>query len=90
MSQAERSAEQISQVMADRAAFSVAEFSKLFGRHPSWGYRRLYRGDVRAITEFGRVLVPCSEVQRLLKTARIYNPEPSHVEAAKGELAART
>jgi hypothetical protein len=58
-----------------RAAFSPSEFAALFGRHPSWGYRQLYSGRVAAITSLGRVLIPKSEVERVLALAERYNPK---------------
>jgi hypothetical protein len=68
------------QVMPNRVAFSPAEFSRLFGRHPSWGYRLLYKGKVKAVTDLGRVLIPATEVDRLLKTAGRYDPQPTDKE----------
>ena len=55
-----------------RAALSVSEFSALFGKHSSWGYRTIYRGDVKVIIPSGTMLIPASEVRRLLDTAENY------------------
>jgi hypothetical protein len=55
-----------------RAALTPAEFAALFGKHQTWGYRRIYAGDVRVIMPSGRLLIPASEVKRLLDTAEIY------------------
>jgi hypothetical protein len=60
----------------DRAAYSPAEFAATFGRHPSWSYRLLYSGKVRAITDLGRILIPASELERVLSLAKPYNPQP--------------
>jgi len=60
-----------------RAGYSVREFAALFGRHASWGYRALYSGRVKALTDLGRVLIPATEVDRLLKTAGPYDPQPN-------------
>jgi hypothetical protein len=59
-----------------RAAYSPAEFAASCGRHPSWAYRLLYAGKVRAITELGRILIPASELERVLSLAQPYNPKP--------------
>ena len=60
----------------NRAAYSPAEFAATCGRHPSWAYRLLYGGKIRAITELGRLLIPASELQRILSLAQPYNPKP--------------
>jgi hypothetical protein len=59
----------------NRAAFSPREFAAACGRHPSWAYRLLYAQKVRAITELGRILIPVSELDRILASAEPYNPQ---------------
>jgi hypothetical protein len=59
-----------------RAAYSPAEFAAACGRHPTWTYRLLYSGKVNAITQLGRILIPASELQRVLGLAQPYNPKP--------------
>jgi hypothetical protein len=59
-----------------RAAYSPAEFATSCGRHPSWAYRLLYAGKVRALTDLGRILISASELERILATATPYNPKP--------------
>jgi hypothetical protein len=56
----------------DQAAYSPAHFAARFGRSPVWAYRLLYGGKVKAITGFGRILIPRSELERLLATAATY------------------
>jgi hypothetical protein len=63
------------QLAIDRAAYSPAEFAASCGRHPSWAYRLLYGGKIRAITALGRILIPASEVERVLSLAEPYNPQ---------------
>ena len=60
----------------DRLAYTVPEFSRLFGHAPSWGYRMLYHGRVVAIQDVGDLRIPESEVRRLLITARRYDSQP--------------
>jgi hypothetical protein len=55
-----------------RLTYSPAEFAALFGRHPTWAYRQLYKGAVKAITDYGRIMIPHSEVEKLLNSAAEY------------------
>ncbi len=59
-----------------RLCYPPSEFARLAGRHPSWGYRQLYAGNVKAITSLGRILIPASEVDRVMSAAATYNPKP--------------
>jgi hypothetical protein len=59
-----------------RAAYSPAEFAAACGRHPTWTYRLLYSGKVHAITELGRILIPATELERVLSLAQPYDPKP--------------
>jgi hypothetical protein len=61
-----------------RIGFSPTEFAGMFGRQAVWGYRQIYAGKVKAIQELGRLIVPKSEIERLLATAAPYNPEPAN------------
>ena len=60
----------------NRAAYSPAEFAASCGRHPSWAYRLLYANKIRAVTELGRILIPASELERVLNLAQPYDPKP--------------
>ena len=62
-----------------RVTFSPGEFAALFGKSQTWGYRQLYAGKVKSITEYGRILIPASEVERILAEAGIYNGEKKRV-----------
>jgi hypothetical protein len=62
-------------LVSDRLAFSVPEFARLNGKSYTWGYRAVYRGDVKVITSAGRLLVPRSEVEKFLAQAAEYNPQ---------------
>ena len=57
----------------DRVAFSPGEFAALFGKSQTWGYRQIYAGKVTTITEYGRILIPAAEVERVLGTAGVYD-----------------
>ena len=69
----------------NQAAYSPAEFAATFGRHPTWSYRLLYNGKIHGITQLGRILIPASELQRILSLAQRYNPKPK--QKAKSTLA---
>ena len=56
-----------------RVAFSPGEFAALFGKSQTWGYRQIYAGKVKTITEYGRILIPAAEVERVLGTAGVYD-----------------
>lgn len=58
-----------------REAYSPAEFAASCGRHPSWAYRKIYAGKVNVIEDLGRLLIPASEVSRVLGSAKPYNPQ---------------
>ena len=65
-----------------RVTFSPGEFAALFGKSQTWGYRQLYAGKVKSITEYGRILIPAAEVERILAEAGIYNGEKKRVAKA--------
>jgi len=48
----------------DRLGLTPAEFAALFGRKPTWGYRKLYSGEIRRLQSPGRILIPVSEINR--------------------------
>lgn len=49
-----------------RVAFTFAEFAALFGHERSWTYRMVKARRVRALTGYGAMMIPASEVERLL------------------------
>ena len=78
-----------------RVAYSPGEFAALFGKSQTWGYRQIYSGKVKAITEYGRFQIPASEVERILATAERYQghkkkPKPLKSNAANEGGAAIT
>ena len=62
-----------------RVAYSPGEFATLFGKSQTWGYRQIYAGHVKTITQHGRILIPAAEVDRILGKAGIYNGEKKRV-----------
>lgn len=71
-----------------RVAFSPGEFAALFGKSQTWGYRQIYAGKVKTITQHGRILIPAADVERILGEAGIYNGEKKRVAkvVSKAEL----
>src|SRR6266550_8778104 len=59
----------------DRLGFSPTEFAALNNKSATWGYRRIYRGDVKVIAGAGRLLIPRSEIDRFFARAAAYNPQ---------------
>ena len=55
-----------------RVAFSPKEFAELFGKEQTWGYRQIYAGKVKTVTEYGRMMIPASEVEKILGKADVY------------------
>jgi len=78
MQETKRSQKKQSLPFEDRLGFSPTEFAGMFGKQAVWGYRQIYAGKVKAIQELGRLIVPRSEIDRILATATSYNPEPAN------------
>lgn len=51
-------------------AYSPAKFAALFNHEQTWAYRLIYAGKVKVITEFGNKMIPASEADRILASAR--------------------
>ena len=66
-----------------RAGFSPREFAEKFGKHASWSYRLAYAGKVKVITDLGRIIIPASELDRILNAAKPYNPQPQSTQKRK-------
>jgi hypothetical protein len=61
--------------VSERLSFSPKEFSEANGKSTTWGYRQIYSGKVKVISDSGRMLIPRSEVDRFLARATEYNPK---------------
>ena len=48
------------------------EFASIFRRHYTWAYRQIYAGNINVISNLGRIMIPRSEVDRLLQHAKTY------------------
>lgn len=58
--------------LENRLAYTPTEFAALFGRAQTWGYRKVYSGRVKAIRDFGRLMISRSEVDRLTSEISVY------------------
>lgn len=54
------------------------------------GYRQIYAGKVKAITDHGRILVPAAEADAILKTAGIYDGVKPKSVRTKSEIQSLT
>ena len=52
-----------------KQVYSVAEFAAQFGRHKSWAYRLIYTKRIDVIKDFGRMMIPKSQIQKILASA---------------------
>lgn len=79
--------EKIREILAglspNQLGFSPAEFAALNNKTPTWGYRRIYAGDVKVISTAGRLLIPRGAIEAFLARAEEYNPQPRKRKARK-------
>ena len=59
--------------LSEKVVLSPTEFSILFGRHYTWGYRQIYAGKIKVLSNLGRIMIPRSEVERLLQKTETYS-----------------
>lgn len=71
-----------------QVAFSPREFAALFKKEQSWGYRQIYAGKVTTITEYGRTMIPASEVERIRASAARYEGRKKRPARTKKEFEA--
>jgi predicted site-specific integrase-resolvase len=62
-----------STIPSEKVVLSPAEFASLFGRHYTWAYRQIYAGKIKVLSNLGRIMIPRSEVDRLLQQTEIYS-----------------
>jgi hypothetical protein len=61
--------------VSQRAALTPEEFAAQFGKQKIWTYRQIYAGRVKAITGFGNMMIPSTEVERILNCSAIFEGE---------------
>ena len=57
----------------EKVVLTPRELASLFGRHYTWAYRQIYAGKIKVISTLGRIMIPRSEVERLLAQKEIYS-----------------
>jgi hypothetical protein len=57
----------------EKVVLTPRELASLFGRHYTWAYRQIYAGNIKVISNLGRIMIPRSEVDRLLKQSETYS-----------------
>jgi hypothetical protein len=57
----------------EKVVLTPRELTSLFGRHHTWAYRQIYAGNIKVISNLGRMMIPRSEVDRLLKRSETYS-----------------
>jgi hypothetical protein len=64
------------QLVEQQLAYTPAAFAALLKKHPVWGYRRIYAGDVCVLDYPGRLLIPRGEVEKFLAKVTTYSGRP--------------
>jgi predicted site-specific integrase-resolvase len=57
----------------ERVVLTPKEIAAIFGRHHTWAYRQIYAGNIKVISHLGRMMIPRSEVDRLLQSKEVYS-----------------
>ena len=63
--------------LSEKVVLTPTESAALFGRTYTRAYRQIYAGKVQVLTQLGRMMIPKSEVERLLLDKQIYNGKPA-------------
>jgi hypothetical protein len=62
--------------LSERLALSPREFGAALGKSATYGYRQIYAGRIKPITDCGRMMITRAEIDRFLSRAAEYNPAP--------------
>ena len=57
---------------SERMILTPREFADVFGQHYSWAYRQIKAGNVKVVAKLDRIMIPRSEVDRLLQEQETY------------------
>jgi excisionase family DNA binding protein len=60
--------------LAKRRAYTIAEAAALLGVHKVSVYRRIYSGEIKVLSGFGRLMIPETELERFLGNVKVYVP----------------
>jgi hypothetical protein len=51
--------------MTEKKAYTPTEFAALFSREKSWTYRLYYAGKIEGIKDYGRLMIPATEADKI-------------------------
>jgi excisionase family DNA binding protein len=60
--------------LANRRAYTIAEAAELLGVHKVSVYRRIYSGEIKVLSGFGRLMIPETELEKFLGQVKVYVP----------------
>ena len=60
--------------LANRRAYTIAAAAGLLGVHKVSVYRRIYSGEIKVLSGFGRLMIPDTELQKFLGNVKVYVP----------------
>jgi excisionase family DNA binding protein len=60
--------------LANRRAYTISEAAELLGVHKVSVYRRIYSGEIKVLSGFGRLMIPEAELQKFLGDVKVYVP----------------
>jgi len=60
--------------LAQRRAYTIVEAAQLLGVHKVSVYRRIYSGEIKVLSGFGRLMIPDTELQKFLGDVKVYVP----------------
>tara|TARA_Y100000361_G_C11154782_1_gene343392 strand:+ start:1904 stop:2290 length:387 start_codon:yes stop_codon:yes gene_type:complete len=55
-----------------QVAYTAEQFGKMFGKDGAWTRRQVNDGKLKAIRGWGEMIIPTSEMHRMLESARQY------------------
>ena len=61
----------LAELKGEPATLSLKRFAELFGKSYIWAYRLAKSGRLKTITGYGPVMVPKTEVLRIINEARL-------------------
>jgi excisionase family DNA binding protein len=75
--------------LAERRAYTIAEAADLLGVHKVSVYRRVYSGEIKVLSGFGRLTIPAAELEQFLRKVTTYTPKrrPRAARDAQAEAA---
>jgi excisionase family DNA binding protein len=76
-------------IKKNQRAFSIAQAAEVLGFHRASIYRKVYRGEIKTLSSFGRLTIPLSELERYTNDTEVYTPCSRNRKYASQTLAQR-